>query len=72
MTEQEAIEIAAAYVREKGDELTPEVSASRRKRFLRRSLFWHIVSNLPRIGGNWFIRVDDSTRKVLSASFTKR
>jgi hypothetical protein len=72
MTDQEAIAVAEAYVREKGSFLSPEVRAWRRKRFLRRAHFWQVVSNYPKKGGNWFVAVDDSTGRVLTAQRYKR
>jgi hypothetical protein len=72
MTEEQAIAIAGAHARGKGSDLTPEVFARRIKRFLRRSYYWRIVSNIPRKGGNWFIEVDETTGQILSADFTKR
>lgn len=72
MTEEQAIAIAETHAREKGSDLGPEVYARRIKRFLRRSHYWRVVSNIPRKGGNWFIEVDETTSQILSADFTKR
>ncbi len=72
MTEQEAIAVAEEYVRQRGSRLCPEVRALPRKRFLRRTRFWQVVSGYPIKGGNWFIAVDDSSGKVMAAKEYKR
>lgn len=72
MTDQEAIAVAEAYVRQKGSYLSPEVRARRKKRFLRRTHFWQVISGYPKKGGNWFVAVDDSTGTVLTAQHYKR
>ena len=72
MTEEQAIAVAEEYVQQKGSRLYPEVRAWRRKRFLRRTHFWQVVSGYPIKGGNWFIAVEDSSGKVLVAKQYKK
>jgi hypothetical protein len=72
MTDQEAIAVADAYVREKGSCLSPEIRAWRKKRFFRRTHFWQVVSGYPKKGGNWFVAVDDSAGRVLTAQHYRK
>jgi hypothetical protein len=73
MTEEEAATVARRAVEERGGTLTPRIKASKGKRWIwfGRS-YWYIVSNLPRIGGNWWLTIDDETGEVRSIGFSKK
>ena len=73
MTEDEALALARAAVTAKGGELSAGILARKHRRWIwfgRAS--WQIVSNWPKLGGNWWLTIDDETGEVRSIGFAPR
>jgi len=71
MTEEQAIAVAEEYVQQKGSRLYPEVRVWRRKRFLRRTHFWQVVSGYPIKGETGLSRLKIPVERYSRQSSTR-
>jgi hypothetical protein len=65
MTEQEAIEIAKKFAEDQGWDWIEPVRAEYRRPWFGKGGWWNIWDDQLTIGGNSYIKIDDTTGKVI-------